>query len=127
MQPSRIYTAASEAVAGLSAVHGLAHISGGGVRNLFRLNSRVRFRLDEWPNPEGLFGWIQELGAIPPEELYQTFNVGIGFAIILDGRYLSAVRRRLSRVGSSDVQVVGRVERGSGVALPQAQVEFSSY
>lgn len=127
VQPSRIYTPASEAVAGLSAIHGLAHISGGGVRNLIRLNARVRFRLDGWPSPEGLFAWIQGLGGIDAEELYQTFNVGIGFVIVLDARRVTEVRRRLSRVGFSDARVIGRVERGAGVVLPQTHLEFSSY
>ncbi|MFZ0892020.1 MAG: phosphoribosylformylglycinamidine cyclo-ligase [Thermoplasmata archaeon] len=127
VQPSRIYTPATEAVAGLSAIHGLAHISGGGVRNLIRLNSRVKFRLDGWPSPEGLFAWIQSLGAIEAEELYQTFNVGIGFVIVLDARGVTEVRRRLSRVGFADARVIGKVERGTGVVLPQAGLEFSSY
>jgi phosphoribosylformylglycinamidine cyclo-ligase len=127
LRPSRIYTPATEAIAGLSAIHGLAHISGGGVRNLIRLHARVRFRLDGWPKPEGLFAWIQSLGAIEAEELYQTFNVGIGFVIVLDSRHVAEVRRRLSRVGYADARIVGRVERGSGVVLPQAGLEYASY
>jgi phosphoribosylformylglycinamidine cyclo-ligase len=127
VQPSRIYASASEAVAGLSAVHGLAHISGGGVRNLIRLHARVQFRLDGWPRLDGLFRWVQDLGSLEATELYQTFNVGIGFVIILDARHVAEVRRRLSRVGFSDARIVGRVERGAGVVLPQEHLEFSSY
>ncbi len=127
MQPSRIYTRAAEALADLPAIHGFAHISGGGVRNLLRLKHGVRFRLDAWPSPAGLFGWIQQLGAIEPAELYQTFNVGIGFVIVAAKAHIPEVRRHLSRVGFGDARVVGKVERGHGVVLPQVGVEFSSY
>ena len=49
LAPTRIYVAASEAVAGLPGVTGFAHISGGGVRNLVRLSPKLRFVLEDWP------------------------------------------------------------------------------
>ncbi|MCI4330543.1 MAG: phosphoribosylformylglycinamidine cyclo-ligase [Thermoplasmata archaeon] len=127
LQPGRIYTGVSEALAGLPEVHGFAHISGGGVRNLTRLNPRARFVLDGWPAPEGLFEWVQELGQIPGEELYQTFNTGIGFAVIARPVRLSALLRRLARAGAPDARVVGHVERGGGVELPHLDVRYEGY
>jgi phosphoribosylformylglycinamidine cyclo-ligase len=127
LAPTRIYTPASEALAGLSGVHGFAHISGGGVRNLLRLRDRVGFSLDSWPDPAGLFGWLQSIGSLSDEELYQTFNVGIGFVIVVEPRRLAEIRRRLSRAGFPDALTVGRVTRGSGVELPQRNLRYVEY
>ncbi len=127
LRPGRIYVPISEAVAGLPEVHGFAHITGGGVRNLSRLNPRARFVLDGWPSPDGLFQWIQELGGLRAEELFETFNTGIGFAVIARPVRLSALLRRLARAGAADARVVGHVERGGGVELPNLGVRYEGY
>jgi phosphoribosylformylglycinamidine cyclo-ligase len=127
LRPTRIYVGASESLMGTPGIHGFAHISGGGVRNLARLNSRVAFVLDQWPEPEGLFRWVADLGRIAPEELYQTFNVGIGFVAIVRPDGLSKTMRRLSRAGAPDARVVGHVERGRGIRLPQLGLRYEGY
>jgi phosphoribosylformylglycinamidine cyclo-ligase len=127
LAPTRIYVRAVEAIADLPAIHGLAHISGGGVRNLVRLNGRVRFVLDGWPDPEGLFDWARELGSISAEELYQTFNVGIGFVLVVAPTATSAILARLRRAGASDARLVGRIERGSGVDVPRQKLRYVDY
>jgi phosphoribosylformylglycinamidine cyclo-ligase len=127
LAPTRIYVRPVEAVAADRDVHGLAHISGGGVRNLVRLHQKVRFVLDGWPEPEGLFAWIRDIGAITPVELYQTFNVGIGFVLVVAPSSSARLLRRLRRAGASDARVVGRIERGSGVDVPGQKLRYSGY
>ena len=127
LRPTRIYVGVSEAMAGNPATHGLAHISGGGVRNLVRLHPKVAFVLDGWPEPSGLFDWIRELGGIAPEELYQTFNMGIGFVLVVRPTGLSETLRRLARAGAPDARVVGHVERGEGVRLPRMGLTYRGY
>lgn len=127
LRPTRIYTPMSEALADRPDVRGFAHISGGGVRNLSRLNRNVAFVLDRWPRPEGLFAWIRELGGLSDEEMYQTFNVGIGFVVIVAPHRLAEVRRRLARSGAPDALPVGHVERGSGVRVPELGLEYPGY
>jgi phosphoribosylformylglycinamidine cyclo-ligase len=127
LRPGRIYVEASEAISSARSTHGLAHISGGGVRNLVRLRSDVRFELDRWPTPAGVYGWIQELGAISAEEMYQTFNMGIGFVAVVAPEAVGATRRRLARAHAADARVVGRVVRGTGVSLPHLGLEYSGY
>ncbi|HEV8050760.1 MAG TPA: AIR synthase-related protein, partial [Thermoplasmata archaeon] len=122
-----IYVDASEAVAGLRTTHGLAHISGGGVRNLVRLNDSVRFELDRWPAATGLFQWVAELGAIEPEELYQTFNLGIGFVIVVAPSSVTATQRALAAAGVGDSRVVGQVGQGTGASLPHLGLEYRGY
>jgi phosphoribosylformylglycinamidine cyclo-ligase len=124
---TRTYSEAADAVADLPGVVGLAHISGGGVRNLTRLNSRVRFRLEAWPEPAGLFSWLQQLGGIDPREMYGTFNMGIGFTVVVRPAAELRVRRALARAGAPDAVRVGRVTPGRGVELPALGLRYDGY
>lgn len=125
--PTRIYTEASEALADKAGVVGLAHLSGGGVRNLVRLNARVEFSLENWPAPPGLFGWLQELGGLADREMYQTFNMGVGFAIVTRATAASAALRALAAAGYSDAVRLGSVRHGRGVRLPSQGLRYSGY
>ncbi len=127
LRPTRIYTRAVDAVADLPGVHGLAHISGGGVRNLVRLNGRVAFDLDAWPETPPLFAWLAAAGGLPDEELFQTFNVGVGFVLIVARPAVPEVARRLARAGAPDARVIGHVRRGTGVAVPAHGLRYASY
>ena len=59
----------------------MAHITGGGLRNLLRLGN-YHFKLQQWNIPE-IFKDIQNRGSIAEKEMYTTFNMGIGFVIIV--------------------------------------------
>lgn len=67
-------------------IHGMAHITGGGLpENLPRIfPSGLSPRLDKtsWEIPE-LFNWLQNAGDIPEIDLWNTFNMGIGFCLIV--------------------------------------------
>jgi len=127
LTPTRIYSALAEALAGRSETHGFAHVSGGGVRNLVRLRSGVAFVLDRWPRPPPIFDWVQQLGRISDEEMFQTFNMGIGFVVVVAPEHLADTRRRLARAGAPDAVPVGHVERGSGVTLPSWKLRYAGY
>ena len=127
LRPTRIYARASEALADVPGVTGFAHISGGGVRNLVRLNDTVDFVLDRWPRPKGLFAWVQDLGHISDAEMYQTFNVGIGFVVVMRASAVERSRALLRRAGYGDVAEIGHVARGRGVHLPHLDLEYTSY
>jgi phosphoribosylformylglycinamidine cyclo-ligase len=127
LTPTRIYVAASEAVAGLAGVTGFAHLSGGGVRNLVRLSPQLRFVLDGWPEAPGLFSYLASLGPVEPEEMYQTFNMGIGFVVVARARAAPQVLRRLARAGVPDARPLGHVERGAGVTLPGLGLAYQGY
>ncbi len=63
-------------------VHGLAHITGGGLTNLLRLGSGIGFQVTApLPVPD-VFALIAELGAVPTAELWEVFNMGCGFCVI---------------------------------------------
>ncbi len=127
LRPTRIYSTIADALAGRPDVHGFAHMSGGGVRNLVRLHPRLGFVLDHWPVPPPLFRWVQSLGELPDEEMFETFNMGIGFVVIVARHRLSEVHRRLARAGAPDALAIGHVARGGGVRLPDLGLEYAQY
>jgi phosphoribosylformylglycinamidine cyclo-ligase len=127
LTPTRSYVRASEALADDPRTHGLAHITGGGVRNLVRLNRRVRFELNGWPAPYGIYAWLGALGDLDPTELYQTFNMGIGFVAVVDPSSEEEMLRRLGRAGYPDALRVGIIARGRGVTVPGMDLRYQNY
>lgn len=127
LRPTRTYSELADELADLREVHGFAHITGGGVRNFTRLQRKVRFVLDAWPTAPPLFGWLQELGGISDREMFETFNMGIGFAVVVDGDRVDSVRQRLKRAGAPDSRLVGRVEEGRGVVVPRLELRYAGY
>jgi phosphoribosylformylglycinamidine cyclo-ligase len=88
--PTRIYVREVMALldAGLQ-VKALAHVTGDGLLNLLRIAARdVGFVLDSLPEPQPVFGLIAERGSIAPCEMYATFNMGVGFCIVVAERDL---------------------------------------
>lgn len=67
-------------------IHGLGHITGGGFSNLKRLNHNMTYIINNLPEPLPIFKAIQATG-IENKEMYHVFNMGIGFAVILDKQY----------------------------------------
>ncbi|MDD9953558.1 MAG: phosphoribosylformylglycinamidine cyclo-ligase [Candidatus Woesearchaeota archaeon] len=67
-------------------VHGMAHITGGGiVENVPRvLPKGLGVKLTEKWNVPPIFTKLQEMGNVPADEMYRTFNMGIGFVLITD-------------------------------------------
>ncbi|MGA7897947.1 MAG: AIR synthase-related protein, partial [Nitrososphaeraceae archaeon] len=64
-------------------LHGLLHVTGGSFTKFSRLNSTVNYRLDNLPTPLDIFKIIQKEGHIQTREMYRTFNMGIGFCVVL--------------------------------------------
>jgi phosphoribosylformylglycinamidine cyclo-ligase len=61
-------------------VHGLAHITGGGVTNLLRLaGPRLGWSIESPLPVAPIFGLIARLGDVPPQEMWEVFNMGCGF------------------------------------------------
>lgn len=97
------------------AISGLAHITGGGLKdNLERLlpdGCRLRLNRTAWPVCP-VFPWLQKLGGIDRDEMYHVFNMGIGFTIIARPAFVDSIRRQLSRAGSES-WIVGEIVSGS--------------
>lgn len=95
-------------------ITGLAHITGGGLKdNVERfLQDDVRVVIDRnaW-QPHPVFPWLQRLGNIDREEMYHTFNMGIGFVFIVRPRFASGLKALLEQHGET-VHSIGHVVAG---------------
>ena len=127
LAPSRIYTRGLEALLAERLPVGLAHVTGGGARNLARLNPKVGFRLDGWPPPRGLFRWVADLSGLGAEELYQTFNMGVGFVVVVRPSHVDRARAVLARSGERNVSILGRAVASPGVHLSGLGVRYEGY
>ncbi len=67
-------------------VHGMAHITGGGLpENLPRClgeNQSIQVSADRWTAPP-IFDWLAEQGSVERSEMFNTFNMGIGFVLLV--------------------------------------------
>lgn len=64
-------------------IHGIAHITGGGILNLKRLKKGIGYEINNLPEPYPIFKSIHACD-VPLEEMYRVFNMNIGFVIIVD-------------------------------------------
>jgi phosphoribosylformylglycinamidine cyclo-ligase len=85
LTPTTIYTKAVLALISNIEVHGLCHITGGGItENLPRIlpdNTFAEIALDSWQRLP-IFDWIQDTGEVAQEEMLRVFNCGIGMVVI---------------------------------------------
>ena len=83
LKPTRIYVKPVLNAVKKCDVHGLAHITGGAFTKLRRLNPDLGFKIDMLPEPKPIFNLIKQIGNVEDREMYRTFNMGIGFCIIV--------------------------------------------
>ncbi len=111
MAPTRIYVKPLLALMKSLTVKGMAHITGGGLlENVPRvLPEDVVAQLDgkSWHTP-ALFDWLRNLGNIAPQEMYRTFNCGIGMVVIVDSRDAEQALRHLNAAGET-ATVIGAI------------------
>jgi len=111
MAPTRIYVKPLLALMQQFTVKGMAHITGGGLlENVPRvLPDNVVAQLDgkAWHTPK-LFDWLREMGNVAPQEMYRTFNCGIGMVVIVDKSDAEAALAQLNAAGET-ATVIGTI------------------
>jgi phosphoribosylformylglycinamidine cyclo-ligase len=120
LAPTRIYVKPLLALLRAVPVHGLAHITGGGITDniprvlpagLEAVLERRRWRVDP------VFEWLQSVAHLDAAQMYRTFNCGIGMAVIVPPRHGAAAVELLGAHGVS-AQVIGEVRPGDrGVVI----------
>ena len=120
LEPTRIYVKALLALAASVDVHALAHITGGGLPgNLPRvLPDGVGAQLDAsaWQRPR-IFDWLQAEGAVADDEMYRTFNCGIGMCVVVASADATRATEILAQHGERTA-VIGRIANGvDGVVI----------
>jgi phosphoribosylformylglycinamidine cyclo-ligase len=67
----------------VSSVKALIHITGDGLLNLPRVAAEIGFVIDDLPEPPALFGLIEKLGGVGRAEMFEVYNMGIGFCVVV--------------------------------------------
>jgi len=124
LTPTKIYVKEIVELLKKVKVHGLAHITGGGLKNFPRLNKNVKFVINNPFESQPIFKFLQRYGNIDNEEMYKTFNMGMGFAIIIHKKDVDKTIKILKKHSHADVKIVGVIEKGNGVSVPMLGLTY---
>ncbi len=119
MAPTRIYVKPVLALLGVHEVHGIAHITGGGlIENIPRVlpaGLGVRLERAAWRRA-AVWDWIQRSGNIADDEMHRTFNCGIGMTLQAPPAAADRILASL-RAAGEDAAIIGEVVDGDGVTI----------
>jgi phosphoribosylformylglycinamidine cyclo-ligase len=122
LAPTRIYVKPLLALLRTLPVHGLAHITGGGLTdNIPRMlpaGLEALLERRHWGS-DPVFEWLQSTARIDAAEMYRTFNCGIGMAVIVPPAHAAAAMELLAAHGEG-AHLIGEVRSGSrGVVIQE--------
>ena len=122
LEPTTIYVRQVLKLVNKFEVRGMANITGGGLRNLIRLKKGVGFEIDDPMRPHPIFGVMQRLGGISDHEMYQIFNMGMGFSLVVRDEDARSVVR-----AAPGARVVGHAVKSDSITVPDLGLCYSSY
>ncbi|MDP4125973.1 MAG: phosphoribosylformylglycinamidine cyclo-ligase [Bacillota bacterium] len=118
LRPTRIYVQSILPLLPEGEVLGMAHITGGGltenVPRVLPAGLGVQIDTSAWDRPP-IFALLQRLGDVEWPEMYRTFNMGIGFVLVVRQENVAAVTKKLTDLGEKSF-VIGSVVQGEGVS-----------
>ena len=92
-------------------IKGMSHITGGGIinntRRILPKGYRLHVNWDSWERPQ-IFQIIQELGGVPEEDMQRTFNLGIGFILVVSQKAVNTIVQLLSDTNMKPI-LIGEV------------------
>jgi phosphoribosylformylglycinamidine cyclo-ligase len=116
MEPTTIYVKSMLELLKVSPVHGMAHITGGGLKeNIIRVvpdGLGIALDADAIVLPP-VFDWLMREGNVAREEMWRTFNCGVGFTVILPHDAVAAASALLARHGLAS-SVIGEIVPAQG-------------
>ena len=123
LTPTEIYVRKVLEMVEKCKVHGMIDVTGGGLRNFLRMRKGISVVFDRVMPVPPIFTVLNELGAVEVSEAYQTFNMGLGFALVCPEE---DAKKAISVYGSG-ARVVGHIEAGSGVSVPSLGLRYEKY
>jgi phosphoribosylformylglycinamidine cyclo-ligase len=115
LEPSVVYSTAIVDLLSTVTPHGLAHITGGGLPgNVARIlpeGTDAIIETSRWETPH-VFDVLQDLGALDNHQMYRTFNMGIGFVIVVPEASVDTAQASLA-AHALDSHVIGRIIEGT--------------
>jgi phosphoribosylformylglycinamidine cyclo-ligase len=125
LEPTRIYVKAVKPLNQEFHLRGIAHITGGGIKgNLPRILPRgckASLRKGNWQVPP-IFSFLQREGRISEEEMWRTFNNGIGMILVVEAEETESILIRLKELGER-AYLIGEISEANGEG---ERVEFIS-
>src|SRR3569623_825973 len=116
LEPTRIYVKALLALLNEMPEHALAHITGGGItENLPRVlpdDTGAVVHTGSWPRPP-VFEWLQQQGNVATDEMYRTFNCGIGMIVCVPAAVAEQALNLLRTQGETAWRIGEIVTRGA--------------
>ncbi|KPU63804.1 phosphoribosylaminoimidazole synthetase [Thermococcus sp. EP1] len=119
LEPTRIYVKPVLELLESVEVHGLAHITGGGLLNLKRITN-YGFSL-KMPQIRGIFKLIHENG-VPLDEMFKVFNMGVGFIVVVDEKDKENALETLNKYYPSFE--IGKVTKDKGIIVDNYRVRL---
>ena len=123
LAPTRIYAASVLPLTRNGDVRAVAHVTGGGiVENLPRVlpaGTRAVIDASSWRRP-AVFEWIRDAGSIAEDEMWRTFNCGVGMLLVAARGTVPALVEAL-RTSGERAWVAGRIDEGTGT--PEVRIE----
>ena len=119
LTPTEIYVKPVLEILQKCKVNGLAHITGGSFTKLLRLK-KIGYQIDSLPKIPPIMGLIEEQG-VKPEEMYKTFNMGIGFCVISPKEQVSRIKSVFKKHKISS-QEIGQIISKKGVFVNSSKI-----
>ena len=114
LKPTRIYVKPVLKLLNKVSAHGIAHITGGSFQEklgrILPKGTDARLIRNAWSVPP-VFRMIQSAG-VPLEEMYRTFNMGIGMILVISPKQVSQTQKILTRLGIKNWEI-GSIEKGN--------------
>ena len=114
LEPTRIYVKNILPLVGKFDIHGMAHNTGGAfyekLTKCLPDDCALRITKGTWPMPE-IFTLIQKKADIAERELYKTFNMGVGFIVVVKAKDAKGVQMALKKTGMSSYLIGEVVKR----------------
>lgn len=119
LTPTKIYANACNAVLAEHTVNGIIHITGGGFfENIPRIIPKglgVKINVGSWEVP-AIFPYIKKCGNIDKNDMFATYNMGVGMMMIVAADEADAVLSTLRQAGET-ADIIGEIIDGEGVTL----------
>ena len=119
LAPTRIYVKPVLALKEKVDIHGMTHITGGGFdENLPRAYGeglKAVIDVKTFPRP-AIFDYLMKIGNIEEREMYNVFNMGIGYGIIVSKNDAGLALATLAEAGE-EAFIIGHIETGTGVEV----------
>jgi phosphoribosylformylglycinamidine cyclo-ligase len=119
LRPTEIYVKPVLEALKKCKINGLAHITGGAFTKLLRLK-QIGYHLDSLPKTPALMQLIEDTG-VKNEEMYKTFNMGIGFCIISPENQVKGIHKIFSKHKMKSYEI-GRISKNKGVFINKLKI-----